>query len=211
MSTLETLSGPQVLLPLGIFAVVGYFIFRKLQVVKLAVLRFFTAAAVGFGLYAAIVLGGNFDELSAAQLTPDGGFIVAGETRSFGIIREDFWVLKFDSDGGVEWQMRYGGPLVDEAESIALTDDGGSIVVGHTRSFGSGIRDIWSVKLDSNGGLGGCAPEVSVQPTTASVKNSNAIPVDLQVTETNTGATSKESNATVLDTFTTVGTQCPPS
>jgi hypothetical protein len=155
--------------------------------------------------------GGNFDELSAAQLTPDGGFIVAGETRSFGIVREDFWVLKFDSDGGVEWQMRYGGPLVDEAESIALTDDGGSIVVGHTRSFGSGIRDIWSVKLDSNGGLGGCAPEVSVQPTTASVKNSNAIPVDLQVTETNTGATSKESNATVLDTFTTVGTQCPPS
>ncbi len=152
--------------------------------------------------------GGNFDELSAAQLTGDGGFIVAGETRSFGIIKEDFWVLKFNSAGGVEWQMRYGGSQVDEAESIALTDDGGSIVMGHTRSFGEGIRDIWSIKLDSSGGLAGCSQDVSVQPTTAPIKDSNAIPVDTGAIENNTGATTKDSSATVMDTFLTVGTQC---
>ncbi len=155
--------------------------------------------------------GGNFDELSSAQLTADGGFIVAGETRSFGIINEDFWVVKFNSTGGVEWQMRYGGTLVDEAESIALTDDEGSIVVGHTRSFGAGIRDIWSIKLDSSGGLAGCSPDVNVQPTTAPVKDSNAVPVDVKVVESDTGATTRTSASTVLDTFATVETQCPPS
>ncbi len=155
--------------------------------------------------------GGNFDELSAAQLTADGGFIAAGETRSFGIRNEDFWVVKFNSTGGVEWQMRYGGALVDEAESIALTEDGGSIVVGHTRSFGAGIRDIWSIRLDSTGGLAGCMPDVSVQPTTAPVKDSNAVPVNVQVVESDTGATTRNSAATVLNAFATVETQCPSS
>jgi predicted secreted protein len=155
--------------------------------------------------------GGNFDELSSAQLTADGGFIAAGETRSFGIRNEDYWTVKFNSTGGVEWQMRYGGTLVDEAESIALTEDGGSIVVGHTRSFGAGIRDIWSIKLDSTGGLAGCSSDVSVQPTTAPVKSSSAVPVDVQVAESDTGATSSNSAATVLDTLATVETQCPPA
>ncbi len=155
-----------------------------------------------------MVGGGSFDELSAAQLTADGGFIAAGETKSFGLSAEDFWVVKFNSGGTVDWQKRYGGSRVEEAEAIALTADGGSIVVGITKSFGAGMRDIWSVKLDSSGGLSGCSSSVSVQPTNGPVTSTTAEAVDTNVKVLNTSAKVKNSAAIVEDTDADVGTQC---
>ena len=42
-----------------------------------------------------------FDEANSIQQTSDGGYIVAGQTKSFGNAWSDFWVLKLNSDGSV--------------------------------------------------------------------------------------------------------------
>jgi hypothetical protein len=95
--------------------------------------------------------GDDWDEGNDIQQTSDGGYIVAGQTQSFGAGSQDYWILKLNSSGQIEWQHTYGGPEWDTAESIRQTNDGGYIVAGDTRSFGAGLYDIWILKLDSTG------------------------------------------------------------
>jgi uncharacterized delta-60 repeat protein len=94
--------------------------------------------------------GTGDDSASSIQQTSDGGYIVAGETRSFDAGGEDFWVLKLNSDGAVAWQKRYGGTGDDYASSIQQTSDGGYIVAG-SYSAGWGCGDFWILKLNSDG------------------------------------------------------------
>ncbi len=62
---------------------------------------------------------------NSVQQTSDGGYIVVGETTSFGAGGVDIWVLKLRPDGTVEWQKTYGGDDWDVAYSIRQTSDGG--------------------------------------------------------------------------------------
>lgn len=100
--------------------------------------------------------GGAGIELAyAIRQVPDGGYVVAGESNSFGSGRADAWVLRLDAGGSVVWQRAYGGPGDDHAYAIALAPDGGYLVAGDTRSFGDGIHyDAWIVKLDAGGNIG---------------------------------------------------------
>jgi len=93
------------------------------------------------------------EEASSVQQTTDGGYIVAGETLSFGAGSGDIWVLKLASDGSVEWQKAYGGSLREKASSIQQTSDGGYLVAGETLSFGAGNTDAWVLKLASDGSV----------------------------------------------------------
>jgi uncharacterized delta-60 repeat protein len=103
--------------------------------------------------------GGQGDYAYSIQQTADGGYIVAGSTESFGVGKEDAWVLKLDSNGNVgpgypgTWQKTYGGSQYDNAISIQQTADGGYIVAGSTYSFGVGDSDFWVLKLNSMGGV----------------------------------------------------------
>jgi len=83
--------------------------------------------------------------------THDGGYIVGAHTASYGAGSLDFWILKLNVDGEVEWQKTYGGGGVEEASSILETDEGGYIVAGNSSSFGEGFRDIWIIKLTDQG------------------------------------------------------------
>jgi len=87
--------------------------------------------------------------------TKDGGYIVADSTDTFGAGEHDFWVLKLNSRGDVEWQRTYGGSDTDVVgiEPIIQTSDGGCVVVGYTHSFGAENSDCWILKLNSNGGI----------------------------------------------------------
>ncbi len=96
------------------------------------------------------------------ELTPDGGYIVAGNTRdlpenicesNFVIGNSDLWILKLDSTGDIQWQKTYGGADDDYANYIRKTSDGGYIVAGVTESFGAGNTDIWVLKIDSAGNI----------------------------------------------------------
>ena len=97
--------------------------------------------------------GTGIDAAHSIQQTSDGGYIVAGETTSFGAGGIDAFVFKLKSDGSIDWQKSYGGSNDDMARSIQQTSDGGFIVAGESGSFGAGDVDIWVWKLDGNGGV----------------------------------------------------------
>jgi uncharacterized delta-60 repeat protein len=90
---------------------------------------------------------------SSIQQTLDGGYILLGETYSFGAGGSDLWVLKLDSDGSVAWQKTYGGSDEDSGSSIQQASDGGYIVAGETLSFGAGAGDLWVLKLNPDGSV----------------------------------------------------------
>jgi hypothetical protein len=96
--------------------------------------------------------GGSADDfvLSIDQTT-DGVYISAGRTTSYGV-GTDFWVLKLDPSGVIEWQKTYGGSALDWAFAVQQTVDGGYIVGGRTDSFGVGT-DLWILKLDAIGNI----------------------------------------------------------
>ncbi len=96
--------------------------------------------------------GGKYYEgANSIQQTKDGGYIVAGWTESFGSGQKDVYILKLSSKGDLEWQKTFGGKKDDGAELIQQTADGGYIVAGWTGPFGSGLEDVYILKLNSKG------------------------------------------------------------
>jgi hypothetical protein len=97
--------------------------------------------------------GSSEDEARSIIQSSDGGYVVAGWTSSFGAGGADFYVVKLDSGGNVQWTKAIGGSSEDEARSIIQSSDGGYVVAGWTSSFGAGSADIYLVKLDSGGNV----------------------------------------------------------
>jgi hypothetical protein len=91
--------------------------------------------------------GTNDDVASSVVQTSDGGYTLAGSTESFGVGGYDFWLVKTDAEGNMEWNKTYGGPHYDTAGSVVQTVDGGYALAGQTESFGAGNSDFWLVKM----------------------------------------------------------------
>jgi hypothetical protein len=95
--------------------------------------------------------GSAVDKAYSLIQTTDGGYAVAGYTRSYGAGDGDFWVIKLYRQGNKLWDKTFGGSAVDEAYSLIQTTDGGYAVAGVTKSYGAGKEDFWVIKLDSRG------------------------------------------------------------
>ena len=120
-----------------------------------------TAAAVGIMMVAGICAGqsywkrtyGGTDDNCANAITPtpDGNFIIAGYTTSFGAGNKDVYLLKIKPNGDTIWTKTYGGTLDGGANAIIQTKDGNFIVAGYTSSFGMGGEDVYLLKINSDG------------------------------------------------------------
>ncbi len=89
----------------------------------------------------------DFEFAYFVQQTTDGGFIVAGGTRSFGQGDYQVYLIKTDANGKEEWS-RTLGRAGDGGRSVQQTTDGGFIVVGYTTRFQGGADDIYLIKTD---------------------------------------------------------------
>ncbi|MCH7769538.1 MAG: T9SS type A sorting domain-containing protein [Bacteroidetes bacterium] len=96
--------------------------------------------------------GGSSDYGYSVRQTSDGGYIIAGYTRSFGAAGTDVYIIKTDSSGNLDWAKTYGGSSNDYGYSIRQTTDGGYIVAGYTESFGV-VGDVYLIRIDANGDL----------------------------------------------------------
>ena len=104
------------------------------------------------------------DDLESIAQTLDGGFILGGSSDSdiSGDKTEnsngdyDYWVVKTDEFGNIEWQNTIGGDQGDELHEIIQNVDGSYILAGDSNSNSSGDKsenkigspDYWIIKLD---------------------------------------------------------------
>ena len=98
--------------------------------------------------------GGSKDEWGwDIEETFDGGFILTGQTMSYGAGFFDAWLIRIDSLGNELWNKTYGGVDGDYGQSIDQTSDLGYIITGETFSYGAGDGDVQLIKTDCNGTL----------------------------------------------------------
>ncbi len=109
--------------------------------------------------------GSEFDNAKSIQATADGGCVIAANTYSSnGDVTGyhgggDYWVVKLDRQGVLQWQKALGGSMTEIAASIQVTQDGGYIVSGQGNSFDGDVigchggYDAWVVKLNSTGNI----------------------------------------------------------
>jgi len=98
-------------------------------------------------------LGGTgTDVLADVKKTPDGGYITAGRTTSFGASGTDGYIIKTDAAGLVQWSKTYGKQWSDELNSIQPTADGGYVATGTINADENDLTgDIWVLKIDAYG------------------------------------------------------------
>ncbi|WP_161597167.1 CBM96 family carbohydrate-binding protein [Dyadobacter flavalbus] len=116
--------------------------------------------------------GGNgVDELKEVFQTADGGYLLAGNSTSdagsdksqndkaaSGGIRGDYWIVKTDADGEIEWDKTIGGTREEILTDAKQTPDGGYVLVGTSNSGVSGDKtkagtESWVVKLRADGSI----------------------------------------------------------
>jgi len=97
--------------------------------------------------------GGDADDVGySVTQTSDGGYIVAGETYSFGTgWTQDVYLIRTDMSGDTLWTRTYGGIDNDCAYSVIQATDSGFIVAGYTNSIGAGYFDFYLIKTNSSG------------------------------------------------------------
>src|SRR6266542_1111579 len=92
--------------------------------------------------------GSDNDNLKSIIQTSDGGYALIGE--SFSNIsfektensrgKSDFWLVKLDKAGNIQWDKTIGGSGTEYIDHIEQTDDGGYILAGSTDSNASGEK-----------------------------------------------------------------------
>ncbi|MBK7853915.1 MAG: hypothetical protein IPJ79_02535 [Bacteroidetes bacterium] len=130
--------------------------------------------AVGSIQWQSTIGGNNDDYLKYIRQTIDGGYILGGYSNSNisgdkaenCIGNNDYWIIKTDATGNIQWQNTIGGNRRDELRSIQQTTDGGYILGGYSQSNISGDKtennlgsgspitgDYWVVKIDAIGNI----------------------------------------------------------
>lgn len=118
--------------------------------------------------------GSGRDELKKIIAIKGGGYLIGGSSDSRPIKNNseeegekfseafgnmDYWVIKIDIEGAIEWEKTFGGIYRDELQSLIQTKDGGFLIGGTSNSPISGNKiesnygegDYWIIKLDKEG------------------------------------------------------------
>ena len=121
----------------------------------------------GFMMWEELYGGSSQDKLMFIDQTNDGGYILAGFSNSDAsgdksedsMGYEDYWIVKIESLGVIEWQNTIGGNSQEACYTILQSLEGGYFVSGYSYSDSSGdktednvgISDYWIIKLNSVG------------------------------------------------------------
>ena len=97
--------------------------------------------------------GEKGDRAKYVQQTQDGGYIIVGETSSYGNGQSDIWLIKTDANGKQKWDKTFGNMGGESAESVEQTPDGGYIIIGYGNIYEDNQvkSGPWFIKTDANG------------------------------------------------------------
>ena len=107
------------------------------------------------------VFGGETSDIARSIINTSTGLVVVGETESAsGDVGEnygndDYWFVKLNNSGTLQYEQVYGGAITDIAYDVAQLQDGNFILVGASQSENvdvtenNGNDDFWVVKLDN--------------------------------------------------------------
>ncbi|MBL0337676.1 MAG: hypothetical protein IPP67_00435 [Rhodospirillaceae bacterium] len=104
--------------------------------------------------------GGDMAESAiASTLTQDKGYVIVGQTGSFGRPEQDVWVLRYDPSGLLAWTTAIPGIQRGVVANVVTMQDGGFLISGTTNSDRSSLEEVnyganakaFLVKLDANG------------------------------------------------------------
>ncbi|HNM09414.1 MAG TPA: hypothetical protein PKK72_12575, partial [Chitinophagales bacterium] len=113
-------------------------------------------------------IGGNLDDkLQSVNVTSDSGYIIGAQSTSTisgdktedSIGYSDYWIIKLNSFGIIEWQNTIGGTESENIGSVFQTSDGGYFIGGYSKSdisgdkteIGYGSDDFWLAKTNNVG------------------------------------------------------------
>jgi hypothetical protein len=105
----------------------------------------------GDTLWTKMIGGALNDKGESIKQTPDKGYIITGQTESFGAGWWDVYLIKTNSVGDTLWTRTYGGTGDDGGNFVHVTNEGAYIVTGSTHSFGEGLYNIYLIKTDVSG------------------------------------------------------------
>ncbi|AZA89121.1 T9SS C-terminal target domain-containing protein (plasmid) [Chryseobacterium shandongense] len=113
-----------------------------------------------------IVGGKGLDEVEKMIPTKDGGALlgvysrsnVGGSKKTENFGEGDYWIIKLNKEGKVEWEKNFGGKGDDHLRTLALTSTG-YLIGGESRSERSGNKtvgieegtDLWLISLNKRG------------------------------------------------------------
>ena len=116
-----------------------------------------------------LIGGSDYDVLYSVRQAADGGFVLLGtsDSSASGNVTDtnhggsDFWVVKLNDAGQIQWDRLLGGSDYDNGYSVQQTADGGFVLLGYSSSSESGDvigtthggLEMWIVKLDGAGSL----------------------------------------------------------
>ncbi|MBN2444130.1 MAG: dockerin type I repeat-containing protein [Spirochaetales bacterium] len=109
--------------------------------------------------------GHDLDIAASLAITTDNGFIIGGysvSTDTGGCLNHgenDYYIVKSDSEGTVEWQRMLGGSADDYLTALDVTQDNGCVITGYSLStdirdcVNHGKADFYTAKLDMAGNI----------------------------------------------------------
>jgi hypothetical protein len=148
------------------------------------------------------------DKAQALVQTTDGGYALAGwegfSNESFGAGVFDFWLVKTDSSGNMQWNKAYGGTGWDEAYALVQTGDSGYALAGYTNSSGADLYDFWLVKLGPEVGFHDIA---STNVASSKTVVGQGFSATISVTVANQGGYTETFNTTAYANTTIIASQ----
>ncbi|MFO8078447.1 MAG: hypothetical protein R6U21_07395 [Thermoplasmatota archaeon] len=98
--------------------------------------------------------GGNDSDYGNKIIQSDeGGYVIVGNTISYGAGFYDVWLIKIDENGNELWNKTFGGNDADRGEDIIQTSDGGYLITGGATPSDVGWDDVILIKTNENGDI----------------------------------------------------------
>ncbi len=97
-------------------------------------------------------LSDDFDiTIQSVERTGNSGFVslisVKNKSRNLSGIN----IVKVDAEKNILWSKVHGGEKWDAAQDMKMTTDSGFIIVGTTKSYSDSLKEMWLLRVDSNG------------------------------------------------------------